>query len=41
MNEIKENLQNMKEEINKDIEVLENNQFEKNSSKSQIKKLKR
>jgi hypothetical protein len=30
MNEIKENVQDMKDEINKEIEILKHNQFEKN-----------
>jgi DNA repair exonuclease SbcCD ATPase subunit len=38
MNEIKKTMQNMKEEINKDMEALKNNQFEINISiHSQIK----
>jgi hypothetical protein len=37
MNEIKKTMQDMKEEINKGIEILKNNQFEMNSSIFQIK----
>jgi vancomycin resistance protein YoaR len=37
MNEIKKAMQSMKEEINKDIEIMKNNQFEMNSSITQIK----
>jgi esterase/lipase len=37
MNEIKKTMQDMKEVINKDIEILKNNQSEVNSSLSQIK----
>jgi predicted nucleic acid-binding Zn-ribbon protein len=37
MNEIKKTMQNVKGEINKDIEILKNNQSEINSSISQRK----
>jgi chromosome segregation ATPase len=37
MNENKKTMQDMKEETNKDIEILKNNQIEMNSSISQIK----
>jgi peptidoglycan hydrolase CwlO-like protein len=37
MNEIKKTMQDMKEEINKSMETLKNNQSEINNSKSQIK----
>jgi hypothetical protein len=36
---LRKTMQDMKEEINKDIEILENNQFETNSSIPQIKTL--
>jgi predicted nucleic acid-binding Zn-ribbon protein len=36
-NEIWKTMQDMKEEINKDIEIWKNNQFEMNSAISQIK----
>jgi hypothetical protein len=37
MNEIKKTIQDMKEEINKDMETQKNNQSEINNSISQIK----
>jgi uncharacterized protein (DUF342 family) len=37
MNKIKKTVQDMKEEINKDMEILKNNQPEINNSTSQIK----
>jgi hypothetical protein len=37
MHEIKNTMQDMKEEINKDTEILKNNQSEMNSSIFQIK----
>jgi predicted nucleic acid-binding Zn-ribbon protein len=37
MNEIKKTMQNMKEESNKDIEILKKNQSEMNNLMSQIK----
>jgi hypothetical protein len=36
-NELQKTMQDMKEEINKNIEILKNDQFETNSSISQIK----
>jgi hypothetical protein len=36
MNEIEKTMQDMKEEINKDTEILKNNQFEVNNSMFQI-----
>jgi hypothetical protein len=40
MNEIKQTLQDMKEEINKGMEIWKNNQSEISNSISQISKLK-